>query len=569
VDNCSRLVLDLRREESTTSNEPTQDGLEREPPGFANGQQADSVTSDSSIHASDTANELERLRENERLLNGIIDQNPHALWLSDRDGTLVRINRACCELLHIREAEVVGKYNCRRDNILEKQGLLPLVERVFQEGKTITFALDYDTARLSQLALEHSVHVVLEVTMSPVVNQHGELTNAIVMHRDVTAQKNLEQQLVQSQKMEAIGRLAGGIAHDFNNMLSVILGHAELMWDELPKNPTLIEGLREIEKAATHARDITAQLLGFSRRQMVAPKTLDLNAEIGDISGAIARLIGEDIHLNIVCSPGLWPILLDPAQLKQILLNLAVNARDAMSNGGRLSIETANVVLDEGYCTSHAECSPGHYVQLSISDDGEGMDTQTLSRIFEPFFTTKATGKGTGLGLATVYGIVKQNSGQINVYSEPRTGTVFKIYLPRSESSVTQDRAPNTSPLTLCTGRILLVEDDDKVRKLAAAMLARLGYEIEVTASPAEALARSAEITKPIDLLLTDVVMPGMNGSELHQKLLATRPGLKVLFMSGYTENVIVHHGVLRDATSFIQKPFSLVDLADKIQTVL
>jgi two-component system, cell cycle sensor histidine kinase and response regulator CckA len=527
------------------------------------------MTSDSSLHASDVAAELERLRESERLLNGIIDQNPHALWLSDRDGTLVRINRACCELLHIREAEVVGKYNCRQDNLLAEQGLLPLVERVFQEGKTVTFALDYDTARLTQIDLRHGTHVLLEVTMSPVVNQRGELTNTIVMHRDLTVQKNLEQQLVQTQKMEAIGRLAGGVAHDFNNMLSVILGYAELMWDELPNNPTLMEGLREIEKAATHARDITAQLLGFSRRQMVVPKTLDLNAEIGGISGAIARLIGEDIHLNMVCLPGLWPILIDPAQLKQILLNLAVNARDAMPKGGRLSIETANVALDEGYCASHSECSPGHYVQLSISDDGEGMDKQTLARIFEPFFTTKAMGRGTGLGLATVYGIVKQNGGQINVYSEPRIGTVFKIYLPRNKSSATQDRAPNTAPLTLRRGRILLVEDDDKVRKLAAAMLSRLGYEIEVAASPTEALARSAEITGPIDLLLTDVVMPGMNGSELHQKLLATLPGLKVLFMSGYTENVIVHHGVLRDATSFIQKPFSLADLADKIQTLL
>ena len=515
------------------------------------------------------ADELERLRESERLLNGIIDQNPHALWLSDRDGTLIRINRACCELLQIRQAEVLDKYNFRRDNILAEQGLLPLVERVFQEGKTVTFALDYDTARLTQLALEHSTRVVLEVTISPVVNQRGELTNTIVMHRDVTAQKKLEQQLVQTQKMEAIGRLAGGVAHDFNNMLSVILGHAELMWDDLPNNPTLTEGLREIEQAARHARDVTAQLLGFSRRQIATPKAIDLNAEIGDISDAIARLIGEDIVLNIVCLPNLWPVLLDPMQLKQILLNLAVNARDSMPKGGRLSIETANVVLDEGYCASHAECSPGHYVQLSMSDDGDGMDKQTLGRIFEPFFTTKATGRGTGLGLATVYGIVKQNSGQINVYSEPRTGTVFKIYLPRSESSVARERAPNASPLTLRTGRILLVEDDEKVRKMATAMLARLGYEIEVTASPAEALARSADTTEPIDLLLTDVVMPGMNGSELHQSLLATRPELKVLFMSGYTENVIVHHGVLRDATSFIQKPFSLVDLANKIQSVL
>jgi two-component system, cell cycle sensor histidine kinase and response regulator CckA len=543
--------------------------LGQAPPDLGDGQPADSVASDSSIQANDIAAELARLRESERLLNRIIDQNPHALWLSDRDGTLVRINRACCELLHIREAEVVGKYNCRRDNILAEQGLLPFVERVFQDCKTVTFALDYDTARLTQVALEHDTHVILEVTMSPVVNQHGELTNTVVMHRDVTAQKNLEQQLVQAQKMEAIGRLAGGVAHDFNNMLSVILGYAEMMWEELPRTPTLTEGLREIEKAATHARDITAQLLGFSRRQMVAPKTLDLNAEIADIADAMARLIGEDIHLDLDYSPGLWPVLLDPAQLKQILLNLTVNARDAMPNGGRLLIQTGNVVFDEGYCASHVECRPGHYVQLSVSDDGAGMDTKTLGRIFEPFFTTKATGKGTGLGLAMVYGIVKQNNGQIYVYSEPRTGTVFKIYLPRCESSSTEDRAPSTLPLTLRSGRILLVEDDAKVRKMVAAMLARLGYEIEVTANPTEALARSDEIKGPIDLLVTDVVMPDMNGSELHQRLLVWRPGLKVLFMSGYTENVIVSHGVVRDATSFIQKPFNLVDLANKIQAAL
>jgi PAS domain S-box-containing protein len=527
------------------------------------------ATEGSDAAGDDLRAELQQLRESERLLNSIIDQNPHALWVANRDGTLVRINRACCELLHINETEVVGKYNCRRDNILAHQGLLPLVERVFREHRTITFALDYDTARLTQLSLEHSAHVILEVTMSPVLSPTGELVNVVIMHRDVTAQKHLEEQLIQAQKMEAIGRLAGGVAHDFNNMLSVILGHAELMWDELSDQPLLAESLREIEKAATHARDVTAQLLGFSRRQRIAPQTLDLNAVVAETTDTVGRLIGEDIRLDLVRGSDLWSVLLDPAQLKQILVNLAVNARDAMAAGGTLTIETANVIFDERYCATHTECTPGQYVQLSVSDDGEGMDKETLSRVFEPFFTTKPQGKGTGLGLATVYGIVKQNNGHIHVYSEPSIGTVFKIYLPRTELTQVQERARTSSAMQLRSGRVLLVEDDERVRKLVATMLTRLGYDPEVAASPAEAIAKSATMARPINLLVTDVVMPEMNGRVLHERLLEKCPGMKVLFMSGYTENVIVHHGVLSEASSFIQKPFGLLDLANKIQDVL
>jgi PAS domain S-box-containing protein len=407
-------------------------------------------------------------------------------------------------------------------------------------------------------------------------DSEGRPLRMLGTHTDITERKQaeeekakLESQLLQAQKMESVGRLAGGVAHDFNNMLSVILGYAALMKSKLPAGDPLLKNVLEIERAGMRSRDITRQLLAFSRKQIIAPKPVNLNDLITDTQTTLARLIGEDIDLRFYPEKDLWKIKFDPSQIDQILMNLAVNARDAMPDGGRLTIETANIHLDEAYCREHFECRPGHYVLLVVSDDGVGMDKETRSHIFEPFFTTKEVDKGTGLGLATIYGIVKQNGGFINVYSEPGRGTTFKIYIPRimEEGSVTE----KTEVVSLAsgTGTVLLVEDDNLVRGMTAAMLEEIGYTVLVAETPLHALSLCEKRDMAIDLLLTDVVMPGMNGTELRDKVQAIRPGIKVLFMSGYTSNVIVHHGVLEEGVRFIHKPFSMHDLAWKVRDAI
>jgi two-component system, cell cycle sensor histidine kinase and response regulator CckA len=380
----------------------------------------------------------------------------------------------------------------------------------------------------------------------------------------------LESQLIQAQKMESVGRLAGGVAHDFNNMLSVILGYADLIKSRLSSADPLLKDILAIEKAAGHSRDVTRQLLAFSRKQIIAPQPVDLNDLLGVTEKTLARLIGEDIDLHFYPEEALWKIRFDPAQMNQILVNLMVNARDAMPDGGKLTIETANTHLDEAYCRNHLGFKPGCYVLLTVSDNGIGMDREVLSHVFEPFFTTKEVGKGTGLGLATIYGIVKQNGGFINVYSEPGQGTTFKIYIPRivEEDGEVALRAEE-APLVHATGRILLVEDDEMVREVTKDILEAIGYTVLAAETPQAAVSLSENPEERIDLLLTDVVMPGLSGKELSDRVKAVRPDAKVLFMSGYTSNVIVHHGILEAGVHFIQKPFSMRDLARKVRQVM
>jgi len=394
--------------------------------------------------------------------------------------------------------------------------------------------------------------------------------------RDVTEARqaeadraSLQAQLAQSQRLEAVGRLAGGVAHDFNNMLSVILGTAELMRGRLGAQPELAADLEEIERAARHARDVTRQLLAFSRRQVISPRQVDLNGLLDAARKTLARLIGEDVDLVFAPGPDLWSVRLDPAQGEQILMNLAVNARDAMPQGGRLTVETANVRLDEAYCRQHAGYRPGEYVLLVVSDDGAGIEKEVLPRIFEPFFTTKPTGQGTGLGLATVHGIAAQNGGMVHVYSEPGHGTSFKIYLPRlvEPGAVVLAAEP---PRALAPGQVvLLVEDEPMVRRMAAAMIRSLGLDVLPCAGGREALALAGRPEVRLDLLLTDVVMPELSGKALRDQILRLRPGLPVLFMSGYTPNVIVHHGVLEQGVHLLQKPFSLDELTRALAGML
>ncbi|MDH4232975.1 MAG: ATP-binding protein, partial [Nitrospirota bacterium] len=376
---------------------------------------------------------------------------------------------------------------------------------------------------------------------------------------------DLQAQLLQSQKMEAMGRLAGGIAHDFNNMLSVILGYSELNMAMLQDDDPLLHNLRMIEKAAEHSRDITRQLLAFSRKQISEPKIIDLNDSVAQMQKTLARLIGEDIELRFSPGEDLCKVKIDPSQLDQILVNLAVNARDAMPKGGRLTVQTRNVKLIEIDTRNLVGIKADEYVLLEVSDNGTGMEKETLSHIFEPFFTTKETGKGTGLGLATVYGIVHQNQGCINVYSEPGKGTTFKIYLPRVEMEHEVQAAHVTVPSYHGKGTILLVEDDAMVREMIATMLAKIGFTVLKSENPSGALALSENKNISFDLLLTDVVMPGMSGRELYERIEAVRRGMKVLYMSGYASEVIAHSGILEEGVHFIQKPFNEKELARKI----
>ena len=505
------------------------------------------------------------LSQSERFLSNIIEQNPHPIWISDAQGNLIRINRACCDLLNIREEDVIDKYNILKDDVVIEQGYLPLVQSVFNEGKTVNFTVTYDSSRLKHLELSGFAKVILDVTISPVKNESDIITNVIIMHNDITKRKHLEKQLLQSQKMEAIGQLTGGIAHDFNNMLSVILGHAELLKSSLPPGDPLLKSVLEIQNAGLHSRDTTRQLLAFSRKQIIAPKTANLNKLIEKIKKTLIKLIGENIDLRFSPQQDIWNVRIDPTQVDQILFNLSANARDAMPDGGLFTIETYNVDLDEAYCTTHVECRPGQYVVLSVADNGFGMDKETLSHLFEPFYTTKKMGEGTGLGLATVYGITKQNGGFVTVYSEPGKGTTFSLYIPRLMDDVQEEVAVGKDFLEIRPATILLVEDDDMVRRMTAAILKKIGHSVILVENPAEALAVFKNETSPIDLLMTDVIMPQISGPELVAKIKKIKPDLKVLFMSGYTENVIVRHGVLKEGVYFVQKPFTKNDLSKKI----
>jgi PAS domain S-box-containing protein len=405
----------------------------------------------------------------------------------------------------------------------------------------------------------------------------GHILSMIGTIQDVTERKRaeaerakLEVQLQQAQKMESVGRLAGGVAHDFNNMLGVIIGHADLALEELGADHPASDDLVEIRKAASRSADLTRQLLAFARKQTITPAVLDLNETVEPMLTMLRRLIGEDVELTWRPGKGAWRVKMDPSQIDQMLANLCVNSRDAITGVGRVTIETENATLDYAFCAHRPGAVAGEYLRLSVSDDGCGMDKVTQAHLFEPFFTTKAVGKGTGLGLAMVYGIVKQNHGVIDVYSEPGVGTTFTIYLPRH---LVAPEAVRVAGATDRTNRghetILVVEDDPAVLKLTVRMLAGQGYTVLAARSPAEAIRVAGESGPHIHLVMTDVVMPGMNGRELAAKLLSLHPHLKRLFTSGYTADVIAHHGVLEEGVHFLQKPFALGDLAAKVREVL
>lgn len=512
----------------------------------------------------------EALRRNEEQLRLITENMVDVISQTDAQINIIYSSPSVERVFGYSPEAIIGKSAIDMIHPDDVEPALKLVAEARQRGET-SVMLEYRwlNAAGDYLWIESATRLLYD--------EQGESRGAIFGSRDITDRKRaeaervkLEEQLRQAQKLESIGRLAGGIAHDFNNLLVPMMGYTELGQMKLPADHSVNDYLQKIGLAAERAANLTRQILAFSRRQMLEIQLFDLNGIIIEFREMLHRLIGEDIELQLFLAPNSCQVKADQTQIEQILLNLSVNARDAMPNGGRLIIETDNVHLDEAYAQSHLETQPGNYVMLSISDTGHGIDSKTQKQIFEPFFTTKERGKGTGLGLATVFGIVKQHKGNIWVYSEPGKGTTFKIYLPRAESGTEADEVTTSElPTIYGTETVLIAEDEPMVRKLVHETLESYGYTVLEAESAAEALEIAAAYNGRIHLLLTDVIMPEMNGRELFEKTKKLRPDLIVLYMSGYTDNVIVHHGVLDRNVNFLQKPFTIRGLAKKIRSVL
>ncbi|NVN92203.1 MAG: PAS domain S-box protein [Desulfuromonadales bacterium] len=500
--------------------------------------------------------------EHKRLM-AAIDQIGEGIVMTDAQGTIQFVNPAFERMTGYSREEAVGRNPRFLKSDEQDDQFYHTLWNTISDGRTWS-------GRIVNKR-KNGTHYTVETTISPVRDPSGLIVNYVSVKRDITDHLRLTAQFQQAQKMEAVGQLAGGVAHDFNNMLTVILGHAELALSTVDPAQALHASLEEIIKAAQRSTEITRQLLGFARKQTIAPVVLDLNQAVESTLRMLRRLIGENINLAWLPAAGLCPIKIDPVQIDQILANLCVNARDAIVDVGKVTIETANAVFDEAYCAQHVGYVAGKYVLLAVSDNGCGMDREILDKIFEPFFTSKGAGAGTGLGLSTVYGIVKQNNGFINVYSEPGNGTTFKIYLARyAEQADDAHQQEVTEEIALGNGEtVLVVEDEPGILKLCAMMLDKLGYRVLAAGSPGEAIKLAEEHSGEIDLLITDVVMPEMNGRDLAERMQSLHPNMDKLYMSGYTANVIIQRGMPGESIRFIQKPFSMKQLAIKVREAL
>jgi two-component system, cell cycle sensor histidine kinase and response regulator CckA len=501
----------------------------------------------------------ERVRQSEARLRVLVEQLPAVLWTVDSDLRFTSALGLGLAQLGLKPNQLVGLSLSDYFAGAEPTFAPIAAHRRAIAGERVQFSLEWKDN-------SYACHV------EPLRDSEGRVNGAICMSLDVTDRKKLEEQFRQAQKMEAVGRLAGGIAHDFNNLLMVIQGYADLLAERIPAGDSLRRNAEQIQVAAQRAASLTQQLLAFSRKQMLAPKVLNVDSVVADMEKMLRRLIGEDIELRTSATKDLWLVKADRGQIEQVIMNLAVNARDAMPHGGRLTIETANVEFEAAVSHPATAIPAGKYVMLAVTDNGVGMDEKTQTHIFEPFFTTKEKGKGTGLGLATVYGVVKQSGGYIWVYSEPGHGTTFKIYLPQIADEISvggRDRVSGTKDLPKGTEVVLLVEDEAGVRDLAREYLEMSNYTVIVAADGHTALELASMHAGPIDLLMTDVVMPGIGGRELAERIRRLRPGIKVLFMSGYTEHAVNQQGALGEDVVLLQKPFTLPVLASKLREIL
>jgi PAS domain S-box-containing protein len=495
------------------------------------------------------------LKASEDYYRTILDNIVDAVFVADAEGKILDANPRALELTGYSREELL------RLRVIDTY---PPEDRGM--GASRVASVVGGTPSIAERRLLRKDGTILVVETNASLLPDGRMLGTV---RDVTERRQLEQQLRQAQKMEAIGRLAGGVAHDFNNVLTAVFGYIDLLREELPANSGAHEDLAEVRKAAERAASLTKQLLAFSRQQVLAPVVVDLNVLVGDFEKMLARVIGEDVELRLALKDDAGNVRADPGQIQQVIMNLIVNARDAMPKGGKILIETSNADLTEQYAELHQPVVPGPYVMLAVTDNGTGMPPQVKARIFEPFFTTKEKGKGTGLGLSTVYGIVKQSGGYIWAYSELGRGTTFKVYLPRVDAPAEQLRKPTEGKSLTGTETILLAEDDAILRPLARELLEKLGYRVLATEDTPSALAAAAAHRGKIDLLIADVVLPGPSGRELAKRLTETRPEAKVLYVSGYTDDAIVHHGMLEPGLEFLQKPFTPAMLARKVRDVL
>jgi len=499
----------------------------------------------------------ERLREYER----VVEQAAESIIITNPQGIIIYVNPAFERITGYSQAEVVG----RNPRVL-KSGHQ---DTAFYRRMWETLARgDVWKGRLVNRRKDGTLFQE-DATIGPVRDASGRLVNYVAVKHDVTNEMRLERQFMQSQKMEAIGRLAGGVAHDFNNLLGVIMGYGEIVRRKMRDDDPLKAKVEQILKAAERAGGLTRQLLAFSRQQVLQPKIVDLNGLVSDMEKMLRRLIGEDIELETSLDPVLGSIKADPGQIEQVLMNLAVNARDAMPDGGRLTIETRNADLGPDYAARRPAVRAGPYVMLAVSDSGMGMDAETQSHLFEPFFTTKETGKGTGLGLSTVYGIVKQSEGYVWCYSEVGIGTTFKIYLPRLDEEVSPDHKPVAPQMAKGAETVLLIEDDQSLRDLLCETLEGAGYTVLVADGGGKALQIGDEYPGAIQLIVTDVIMPGLTGRQAAEKIKSSRSEVEILFISGYTNEAIAKHGVLEAGAEYLSKPFAPDDLLRKVRDVL
>lgn len=510
----------------------------------------------------------EQARLAEEKFSKIFMTTPDCIVISRiMDGAIIDVNQGFESVAGWRREEVLGKSTIELNfwvNAADRQQMV----KDLLEGQDI-FSRE-TTVRRKEGNLLNVIYSARPITIANESCLIFVLQDITSLRRIEDERRKLELQLMQSQKMDAIGKLAGGIAHDFNNMLGIILGHAEIVLMNATLPVSLKRNLEEIQKAADRSANLTRQLLAFARKQNVMPKLLDLNQTVEGMLKMLRRLIGENIELSWHPGKKLWKVKMDPSQIDQILANLCVNARDAITGGGKIIIETANAVLDKAAFANHPEAAPGEYVFIAVSDSGCGMDKTILDELFEPFFTTKAVGKGTGLGLATIYGIVNQNNGFISVYSEPGRGSIFKIYLPRHLGNTEQTLPEeNETPIIGGRGVVLLVEDEPALLNMTATMLEHLGYTVLPAATPQEATRIAKSYADKIHLFMTDVIMPEMNGRDLSLVIASLHPNIRLLFMSGYTADIIAHQGVLDEGVHFLQKPFSLTTLAAKMRQVL